>query len=165
MRGTRGNTLVEACVDPTRVCTAVVGILTPQASTRRALARRFGQVLAGIHLDNLGATGGALKPPNAQASVATRALTHAWRAALYDSGTLLSIGVELLAVGIVAARFRIHTFVLALIVAAIALTWFNATSPFRASYLSEFSLTVFLSWLIYIWLVRLIFRRSPKALP
>lgn len=82
---------------------------------------------------------------------------------MHDQGLWLPIGVELVIVGVIAAKSRIPTFGLALLVAFAALTWFNMTSPIQASYISQFALIVFLSWLVYIWLVRAIFRRRPKA--
>jgi len=71
--------------------------------------------------------------------------------------------VEMLIVGIIAVKVReIPTLLFGVIMAIIAITMFNFSSPFSASYLSPLAITAFLSWLVYIWLLRLCFRPKLK---
>jgi ABC-type dipeptide/oligopeptide/nickel transport system permease subunit len=81
---------------------------------------------------------------------------------MYDQAFWLSTILELGAVGIVSAKVKIPTVILALVVTFIAITWFNFQSPITASYFSQFSIMAFVSWLVYIWLVRCFFSPFRK---
>jgi hypothetical protein len=78
---------------------------------------------------------------------------------LLGPGNWLYVAITLLIVGFVAARSRLPALLLAGIVAVVLVTMFNLQSPFQASYLSSFAFTVYISWLIYIAIIRVIFPR------
>src|ERR1700681_183102 len=74
-----------------------------------------------------------------------------------DSSTILWLVAELVIVGVIAARLRIRAILLAVLVAAGSIYWVNLTSPFRwlhVSYFSPLAITSFISWLIFIAIVR-----------
>lgn len=58
-------------------------------------------------------------------------------------------------VAVIAARVPIGTFLLSLIVAACSLLLFNLESPFQASLTSPFAFLAWLSWFVFIVVVRL----------
>jgi hypothetical protein len=82
---------------------------------------------------------------------------------MYEPSFFIYPLIEMLIVGIIAVKIReIPTLLFGVIMAIVAITMFNFSSPFSASYLSPLALTAFLSWLVYIWLVRLCFKPKLK---
>ena len=83
-----------------------------------------------------------------------------------SAGDWFYVVVELVVVGITAARSRMNPFLLTLIITFAGITVFNITSPFKASYLSPLAVAAYISWLIYIAIIRAMFgRRRTPPLP